>query len=365
MNNSRGVKLLPFYFLTGGAWLLLWIIYNFFNHPRTFGVHTLNDVWHMPYIILINFIFFEYSLPVIRKKRTSILYNFVAVILLLSLHLILLSFGLYGWTQLGILLHIYTPLREINLAPGGFYNEMMYHVSYLAQSGIASTSFFGIAWLLYNNFRLKLITQQQQIQMRESELNYLKSQTNPHFLFNTLNNIYGLATEKSDIAPESILRLSKILRFMLYETGVKFISIEQELEIIRDYIALEKLRYDDSLNLNFKCEVEDIKLPLPPLLLIPLIENAFKHGASEDIGEPFIDIQLHVTNKQLMLAVKNSCEIPEDRSVKENIGLANLRRQLQLLYTDYELSVERGEGIFTATLKINLTSDVNDKMHNN
>jgi len=152
---------------------------------------------------------------------------------------------------------------------------------------------------------------------------------------------------------------------MLYETGAQFITIEQELDIIRDYIALEKLRYDDSLAINFTCEVQNIKLPLRPLLLIPLIENAFKHGVSEDIGEPFIDINLSVADRQLMLVVKNSSENSAKGSLKENIGLVNLRRQLQLLYTAYELSVEQGHAMFTATLKINLTSDVDNKVHNN
>jgi len=90
-----------------------------------------------------------------------------------------------------------------------------------------------------------------------------------------------LARDKSDLAPESILRLSKILRFMLYETGGEFIAIEQELKIITDYIALEKLRYDDSLRVNLNYDIEDMKQALPPLLLIPLVENAFKHGVSE------------------------------------------------------------------------------------
>lgn len=358
MNNSPGLKRFKFYLLIGAFWLLLWIFNSFINHPRTFLLHSVNEMWHALYIVVVNFIFFEYSVPLIRRKRRVIIYNILVGILLVSLYLVLLSFGLYGWTWLGKVLHIYTSLRQSILMPGGFYNEMMYDVLYLAEAGFASAFFFGIANLLYNNFRLKLITQQQQTQMRESELNYLKSQTNPHFLFNTLNNIYVLATDKSELAPESILRLSKILRFMLYETGAKFITLEQELEIIHDYIALEKLRYDDSLDVNFICEVPDMKLPLRPLLLIPLIENAFKHGVAEDIGQPFINIHLCVAGRQLMLVVKNSSEKPGKIDVKENIGLANLRRQLQLLYTDYALSVEQGEAMFTATLKINLTSDV-------
>ena len=364
MNKLWDSKRVQFYIWCAAIWLLLLIFYNLLNYPRNFQPYLVNDLWHFFYLLAINYIFYEYSLPFIRKKRPAIFYNILTGFLLIALHLILLSFGLYGWTYIGIHLHIYTSLRHSTLIPGGYYQILLDEVSYLASGGIASTIFFGIAHLLYNNFKLKLMAQQQQIQMREAELNYLKSQTNPHFLFNTLNNIYGLATEKSDITPESILRLSKILRFMLYETGEKYITLEQELDIIRDYIALEKLRYDDSLNINLICEVQDIKVPLRPLLLIPLIENAFKHGVSEDIGTPFIDIRLYEANKQLKLLVKNSSENTGKLNVKENIGLANLRRQLHLLYTDYELSVEQGKAVFTASLKINLTSDAYDKMHN-
>ncbi len=165
--------------------------------------------------------------------------------------------------------------------------------------------------------------------------------------------------DKSDLAPESILRLSGILRFMLYETGGEYISIEQELKIINDYIALEKLRYDDSLNINFKYEIEDIKQQLPPLLLIPLVENAFKHGVSETRDQPFVDIYLSSDKKQLEFIVKNSVEgSPGEGHVKENIGLSNIRRQLELLYKVYDLSLQQSEKDFTAILKINLESHV-------
>jgi len=206
---------------------------------------------------------------------------------------------------------------------------------------------------------LRQAAQQLRIEKQAAELNYLKSQTNPHFLFNTLNNIYSLARDKNDLAPESILRLSKILRFMLYETGGDYIAIEQELKIIDDYIALEKLRYDESLHINFNYDIEDMKQALPPLLLMPLVENAFKHGASETRSRPFVDIHLSVQKRQLIFIVKNSAEtFSRQEAIKENIGLSNLRRQLELLYTDFNLSVQQGDAVFTATLKINLASHV-------
>jgi LytS/YehU family sensor histidine kinase len=230
-----------------------------------------------------------------------------------------------------------------------------------AQMGYSAGSvfFFGVIRHIYNYIKLKQVTQQLLIEKQVAELNYLKSQTNPHFLFNTLNNIYSLARDKSDLAPESILRLSKILRFMLYETSGKYIPIEQEIKIISDYIALEKLRYDESLRINFNYDIEDMKQAMPPLLLIPLVENSFKHGVSETRGQPFVDIHLSVNKRQLSFVVQNSTEDSSDeKSVKENIGLSNLRRQLELLYKHYELTVQQSGSVFIATLKINLASHV-------
>jgi two-component system, LytTR family, sensor kinase len=265
------------------------------------------------------------------------------------------SFGLFAWRAFGMALYIYTPLINFSSVEEG--------VSYGTGYGIFSLFFFGIIKHVFDYYQLKSAAQQLRIQKQEAELNYLRSQTNPHFLFNTLNNIYSLARDKSDLAPESILRLSKILRFMLYETNGSYIAIEQELKIISDYIALEKLRYDESLRIHFNHDIEDMRQAIPPLLLIPLVENAFKHGVSETRSLPFVDIHLSVNRRQLCFIVKNSTELPRTENSKENIGLSNLRRQLELLYQDYELSVLRGDSLFTAQLKINLASHVENKMH--
>jgi LytS/YehU family sensor histidine kinase len=248
-------------------------------------------------------------------------------------------------------LNIYTPLGEAGLLKKVLASQMAFSAG--------SLFFFVIIRHTYKYIKLQRAEQQLRIEKQAAELNYLRAQTNPHFLFNTLNNIYSLARDKSDLAPESILRLSKILRFMLYETGGAYIAIDQELKIINDYIALEKLRYDDSLRVNFNYDVEDMKQALPPLLLIPLVENAFKHGVSETRGHPFVDIHLSVNKRLLTFVVKNSTEaFTGDGTVKENIGLSNLSRQLELLYTEYHLAVQQGPSMFTATLKINLGSHV-------
>lgn len=343
-------KLNPYIWATIIFFLISWG-HGLSNHPERFFEVSFNSFWRISYVIVVNFILFEYTVPFVLRNRGLLIYNFLLGILFLWIYMMLYSYGGYGWKLLGIQLHIYTALGTFASVDDALQEQMGY--------SIGSVFFFGIIRHIYNYVKLKQATQQLRIEKQEAELNYLRSQTNPHFLFNTLNNIYSLARDKSDLAPESILKLSKILRFMLYETGGAYISLEQELKIINDYISLEKLRYDESLRINFNHDVEDMKQSIPPLLLIPLVENAFKHGVSETRNRPFVDIHLSVNKRQLLFVVKNSMEeMQTQKDAKENIGLSNLRRQLELLYADHSLLVEHNKNIFTAVLKINLASHV-------
>jgi two-component system, LytTR family, sensor kinase len=335
------------YLQIGGAYLLLWLLIDLVSNTETFFKRLVNNTWLISYLTVINFVLFEYTLPFIKLQWKRIL---VAPVLLFG-HMILHSFIFYAWRLIGIALNIYFPLITHSSTEKG----IEYHMPY----SMMSIFFFGVIRYTYDYRKLKEAAQQLRIEKQEAELNYLKSQTNPHFLFNTLNNIYSLAKDKSDLAPESILRLSKILRYMLYETSGPYIAIEQELKIINDYIELEKLRYDESLRVNFNYTIEDMRQALPPLLLMPLVENAFKHGASETRSNPFVEIHLSVQHRQLTFVVKNSSGgSTGDQGVRENIGLSNLRRQLELLYSAYSLTTEHKNSIFTASLTINLASHV-------
>ena len=350
--ENRGVvdwKRFRFYAWVGLAYLPFWLIGDAIDNPETFSARFWNNLWRAAYIVAANYLFFEKVLPNLSGK------HLIRSVLMLFGQFLVFSFGLYGWRALGIGLHIWTPFIQHDALLDG----VCYHFPY----SIISVFFFGLIKHIYDHIRLRQTAQQLRIEKQEAELNYLKSQTNPHFLFNTLNNIYSLARDKSDLAPESILRLSEILRFMLYQTGKESIPIEQEIKIIEDYIALERLRYDDTLRVHFHYEIQDLKQPVPPLLLIPLVENAFKHGVSESTGRPFVEVHLALRLQQLSFLVKNSIEKPSDDEgeqplLRESIGLSNLRRQLELLYSDYELSATQDESAFTISLKINLASHV-------
>lgn len=186
-----------------------------------------------------------------------------------------------------------------------------------------------------------------------SELKTLKAQLNPHFLFNTLNNIYVLSLESSPKTPKSIEKLSKILDHVLYRCNAKFVSLESEIELIENYIDLEKLRYDDRLQISFNKQIE-VKGEIAPLILLSLVENAFKHGAGEDDGSPKIDISVYNSEKEFKFVVINTMATSIKEEDRNTIGLKNIKKQLELIYPNsYSLDIKADKSLFMVVITIN------------
>lgn len=167
-----------------------------------------------------------------------------------------------------------------------------------------------------------------------NELQFLKGQIQPHFLFNTLNNLYALTLSKSDLAPQVVLKLSELLDFILYQSGQSTIPISKEIELIQGFIELETLRYGDKISVKFNYETENNNTPISPLLLLPLVENAFKHGVSGSTKNSKININLKVNPHELKFEIFNT---KPKSNVSKNlkgsgIGTANMKRQLELNY---------------------------------
>ncbi|HYF33366.1 MAG TPA: histidine kinase [Chitinophagaceae bacterium] len=193
-------------------------------------------------------------------------------------------------------------------------------------------------------------------QKLEAELKFLRNQTNPHFLFNTLNNIYGLARRKSELTANVVLKLSKLLRFMLYESKKDLISISDEVKVLENYIDLESIRYTDMLTVKFNKNIDNESEEIAPLLLLPFVENAFKHGASESHFDAMIYIDLQLADGNLTFTVENTKEATTEAIIKENIGLANVKRQLELLYKEHNLHIENQANLFRVVVTVNLKS---------
>ncbi|MFA6126286.1 MAG: histidine kinase [Bacteroidales bacterium] len=190
----------------------------------------------------------------------------------------------------------------------------------------------------------------------EAELKFLKSQVHPHFLFNTLNNLYALTLDKSDKAPEIVLKLSDLLNYMLYECNEPYVLVTKEIQMINNYLSLERIRYGDHLDLEFQVTGEITGKRLAPMLLLPFVENAFKHGVSKLRKNATIRIALDIIGNSMIFSVRNTRSFLPDNDISgytEGIGLKNVKRRLELLYPDeHHLNVVQTKSEFSIHLKI-------------
>ena len=205
-------------------------------------------------------------------------------------------------------------------------------------------------WYEQQNSAIQLLKEKT-----EAELAMLKGQINPHFLFNTLNNIYSLALKKSDLTADAVVKLSDMLDYLLYECNAERVDVKKEIKLIRNYIYLQKIRYDDRLDIQFTAEnTNDLKIP--PMIILPFIENSFKHGAGNQSNKVWINIDMRIDRSLLVFNIVNS-KTPQKskdrKSITGGIGLENVKKRLRLLYqNDYSLDIEDLSDTFSVKLRI-------------
>jgi len=197
-----------------------------------------------------------------------------------------------------------------------------------------------------------------QLQLKDQELQYLKKQIHPHFLFNTLNTIYGFALKQSINTPDIILKLSNLLDYILYQINKPKVSLKEEIMHLKEYIDLEQIRFQDTLKVTFLTENIDIEKMIPPMLLIPFVENAFKHGNLID-GFLLVDIKIQITKDSLLFNIKNTVKRDNEPDKKPGIGLENIKKRLDLIYPEkYDLKIKTEKNWYFVDLIIeNLNDD--------
>lgn len=208
------------------------------------------------------------------------------------------------------------------------------------------------------NALLKSARLEAELKFKEAELTVLKAQIHPHFLFNTLNNLYSLTLEKSDLAPDVVLRISDMLDYMLYRINGRQTLLANEVEHLQNYLALERLRYHEYVDIQFDIEAPLHEITIAPLLLLPFVENGFKHGLSQASGRGWIRIKLGLINQTLNFTVENSKPtdaIGETEESTDGIGLINVQKRLKLLYPEAHVLKIEDSG---RTYKIELTLDL-------
>jgi len=211
------------------------------------------------------------------------------------------------------------------------------------------------SWFLVNRLQNQLLeTDKQRVQ---AELKALKAQVNPHFFFNTLNSIYSMSLDKDERLPGTVLQLSGLMRYFLYESREDLVPLSKEIHVLKDYIALQKIRSDEKLEITTEMEEHPGERRIAPLLLITFVENAFKHGAKGSTGNAFIKIKLTAAQNTVNFRVENNKGVVDQASKDDygGLGLDNVKRRLELIYPQrHKLTVENSDQTFLVHLQLQL-----------
>lgn len=218
---------------------------------------------------------------------------------------------------------------------------------------------------MYKMREKSILTDKQKIntelKLKEANLKLLQAQLHPHFLFNTLNSLYSLCLSRSEETPDMVIKLSDMLDYALYQCNDAKVSLQNELDCIKNYIELESIRYKSRLKLKLNLPKLNQSYTIAPLILLPFIENCFKHGVYQQSGNAFINVSIEIHNGKLVLITENSFNnkmSSDETGYSKGVGLRNVKERLNLIYpSNYELYVESEYNIYKVSLKIGLDGD--------
>lgn len=332
--------------------ILYWIFYVLFFAVQRASVQSnfiaalkLNLAF-LPGVLLFTYFFVEFLVPqfFLKKRRAS--FSLISIILLLAYPVLV-----YFERKYFIELYVFTYPDEYTL-----YNFLTAIVIFIA--GLFPLVGFKVAnYIKDETLRSKQIEHdklEMELKLRETELKLLKGQIQPHFLFNTMNNLYSLSLDKSDKTSEVIIKLSDLLSYIIYDCSAEKVSLEKEIEFIESYIDLEKLRYDKSLKIKTSIKGDKKNKFIAPMILHTFIENSFKHGASKDTDNPSIEINLTINDNWLNFTVYNS-KADDDEKPGSGIGIENAKRRLQLIYPNrHSIEIISNRNSYYVILEIQL-----------
>jgi two-component system, LytTR family, sensor kinase len=343
MNSYRRVYLTLVHVLLWGVFI---VIPKFFL-PSQIRIDLSDEL--LLWLPIIAFFYLNYFILVpqfLTKKKFSLY-------LIIIFSLVVIS-AILGEISAPVFHHSIPSYRDALIPPNGLRNLTSCFLFLALGTSIRVTE----QWFSNEKQRKEMETQKL-----AAELSFLKSQINPHFFFNTLNSIYSLAISKSDKTPEAIIKLSELMRFIIYESEKDMVPLRRELEYINNYVELQKLRLMSNISVRYHVEGDINHKRIEPLLLLPFIENAFKHGI-DATKNCVIGIKVKISVTDLMLIVENPVVKPSMKEDRENpgIGLANSKKRLELIYGEkHTLNISQTGNIFKIELNINFK---NDELHN-
>lgn len=322
-----------------GYWFYM---FNQFVFPYYIGQaqkYTWQDIIVSLILSMANFYAIYFLMPVMLKRAKIWLVVIMGAFLIVGLGYLRFNAEGFIWHQL------------LKMPPSSDSSTASWLAISIRNSIVSATYAIlirlAIDWYDAQRLRTELLTQNQ-----ASELALLRSQVNPHFLFNTLNNIYSLVYKKSDEAPEAVMKLSAIMRYMLYEANADKVMLHQEVEYLNSFIELQKLRLKNNDFVKFTIEGDIGFKRIAPMLLVPFVENAFKHG-NRNVEGKGIKIRLKAMEDETLFEVENHIKpYKDDENIQSSgIGLQNVKRRLNLLYPDaHSLNISEIDGIYKVTL---------------
>lgn len=332
----------------GIIWVLVPLILLGGEHPERAILRSLKIFIAVFAVVFINL---ELLLPKLYFQKQIINYTLASIGLILVIYFLLDWEGM-PWSE------FFHPnqkraLRKLKRAPyyAHFFRFFGSITPYLVS--LIGSSLFAIANFAASKEKETALLKSEKL---EAEMKFLKSQINPHFLFNALNNVYTLSVIKSDDAPDNLLKLSGMLRYMLYDCKADRVPLRKELDYIDNFVDLHRLKDSKGLNIKLNLDRSQPELLVAPLIFVPFIENAFKHSKIEDLENGWIEINLATGTHEILFEVKNS--IPEVKHTKDQvggIGLKNVKRQLELVYPgQHNLEIKQTENEFRINLKIHV-----------
>lgn len=332
--------------------VLFWVIYFIFNFFRFGSIN--NDYWYslksnmveFPLNIIITYFTIYYLIPtyIVRKK-------YFQFFILLILSLIIFYFIRTGLNYV---------LVTGSIWPEAQGNQKAFSLIHFIEVMIGSVYVIALASAIKLTFDWtseKSRNESLQKEQLQTELSFLKSQIQPHFFFNTLNNLYALVIKKSPNAANVVMKLSEIMQYVLYEVKESKISLMKSINYLYSYLELEKLRYGDRVKSNISIDGDIDDIEVPPLLFLPFLENCFKHGTNHQ-NDIKVNINFAVKDNFLYFTIENNFDKNADKKHKHGIGIENVRRRLQLLYgSSYKLLTRTKGNVFIVKLKLPLNED--------
>jgi hypothetical protein len=351
LQNIRIPRIYQHLLFWGVAYILIAMMYSI---QTNFWLSLRNNLIFMPIQIAYYYAIAYWVIP----RYLFVNRYFVFTLLLLLLAVI----SMLATRAVGLIFVNPYLIRVIPITDSKYleYNQQPLFVKLFDMEGMVN-AFKGVNLIIGFVLAIKLFKmwyERKQASL-EAELSALKAQVHPHFLFNTLNNLYALSLDQSPKSPQLILGLSDILRYMLYECNVDEVPLEREILMMQQYVKLEKLRYEDRIDINFSITGDLRNKLIAPLLILPFIENAFKHGTSEKTGQVWININVNVTGNHFKLKVANNKPDHraegEEENTRGHIGLKNVMKRLDLLYpATSKLKIMKEDDTFLIVLDMQL-----------